>query len=346
MKASSLLLTLPGLICLIWSNTGWALGDSEAQMSTPAQVIASPGNPSSSDEGGPPWFTGPLFAAGGDTVPANQVNIESYFFYTKAYGAYDSNRKASGLDNFYTFSPTLVFTVGATDFMDITATIPYVYNRTDGQTNSDIGDATLTLGFQLLKNVADTWRPSIRATVGETFPTGNYQNLNPTQNGTDATGLGAYQTSFGLNFQHLWQLKSGKYFSDRLSLGYTLPATTDVQGVNTFGGIKQTTGKEKLGNQFSADLGLEYTLTNHWVPALDILYTVSGNSSFNGVTGTDVNGLPAIANGPSGDTLSLAPAIEYNFNSHLGIIAGPWFSIAGRNSTQFVSGVVAINYAQ
>jgi hypothetical protein len=162
--------------------------------------------------------------------------------------------------------------------------------------------------------------------------------------GTDATGTGAYQTSFGLNFQQLWHVAADKYFRDRLSFGYTLPATSQVNGFNTFGGNTQTTGHERIGNQFTADLGLEYTLTKNWVPALDVIYTATGNSDFTGVTGTDPNGVPAITNGPSGSVFSLAPAIEYNFNSNLGIIAGPWFSVSGRNATQFVSAVLAINY--
>jgi hypothetical protein len=42
-------------------------------------------------------------------------------------------------------------------------------------------------------------------------------------------------------------------------------------------------------------------------------------------------------------TWSLAPAIEYNFNSRVGIIAGAKFTVAGRNATAVVIPVAAVN---
>jgi hypothetical protein len=333
--------TLTSLTFLLWSNNGLALGDPEAELTSPTQKT------NSAEDSGLPWFTGPLLAGSGNTLPANHFNIQPYFFYTRAHGFFNSERSASSFEhNVYTYTPTLVMSVGLTDFMDVQAIVPYVYNHTNGQDNQNIGDSTFTLGFQLLRGETNTWRPSIRGTIGETFPIGEFENLDPNGNGTDSTGTGAYRTSLGLNFQQLWQVGSTRYFRDRLSLGYTFEATTHLQGFTAFGGNAQTRGKQKLGYQFSADLGFEYTLTDHWVPALDIMFTTNGSSNFTGVTGTNPQGLPAIENGHSGDELSLAPAIEYNVNSHLGIIAGPWFSIAGRNATQFTSVVVAVNYYQ
>ena len=40
---------------------------------------------------------------------------------------------------------------------------------------------------------------------------------------------------------------------------------------------------------------------------------------------------------PPAAQFSLAPAIEYNWSSDIGIIFGPWFTIAGRNAVQLVS---------
>jgi hypothetical protein len=42
---------------------------------------------------------------------------------------------------------------------------------------------------------------------------------------------------------------------------------------------------------------------------------------------------------------SLAPAIEYNWSEKLGLIAGCWLTIAGKNSRKFTSGVIALNYS-
>ncbi len=344
-KTPILLTTAATLACLTWSGNVLALGDpSSADDATTVATPPVPPAPSADED--LPWFVGPLLAGGGNTVEPGHINIETYLFATNAYGIFNAEGKTvHNMNNFYTVTPTASIGIGVTKFMDFNATIPYVFNHTDGHTNQGAGDATFGLGFQLFKGVKNNfWHPSVRAVVSETFPTGNFEGLDPDELGTDSTGRGAYQTSFALNFQHAWQLSETKYFNDRLSLGYSLPASSEVQGVNAFGGNNETSGREHLGDQFSADLGLEYTLTKHWVPALDILYTANGKSTFAGVPGTNAEGLPAIQNGPSGEELSLAPAMEYNFNSHWGVIAGPWFSVAGRNAAQFNSAVVAVNY--
>lgn len=35
--------------------------------------------------------------------------------------------------------------------------------------------------------------------------------------------------------------------------------------------------------------------------------------------------------------------MEYNFNASVGIIAGVWFTVVGRNSPDFISAVMALN---
>ena len=44
----------------------------------------------------------------------------------------------------------------------------------------------------------------------------------------------------------------------------------------------------------------------------------------------------------TGNLLTIAPAVEYNFNQHVGLIAGPWFSLRGKNTTEFFGLVAAL----
>ncbi|MGB7496511.1 MAG: hypothetical protein WBR26_03835 [Candidatus Acidiferrum sp.] len=39
----------------------------------------------------------------------------------------------------------------------------------------------------------------------------------------------------------------------------------------------------------------------------------------------------------------LAPAIEYNFSAHVGIIAGAEFSVAGRNTSSYIAPQIALS---
>ena len=76
--------------------------------------------------------------------------------------------------------------------------------------------------------------------------------------------------------------------------------------------------------------------------ALDAVYNYAAKTTFAGDAGKDSTGLEALNGGPFNDNLSLAPAIEYNFTPDLGLLAGVWFSVWGRNSLDFVSGVVSV----
>ena len=43
-----------------------------------------------------------------------------------------------------------------------------------------------------------------------------------------------------------------------------------------------------------------------------------------------------------GNLLTVAQAVEYNVNQHVGLIAGPWFSLRGRNTSEFLGIVKAL----
>jgi hypothetical protein len=47
---------------------------------------------------------------------------------------------------------------------------------------------------------------------------------------------------------------------------------------------------------------------------------------------------------PSCIQVGLAPAIEYNFSDEVGLIAGSWFTILGRNSYQIVSAIASVTF--
>ncbi len=55
-----------------------------------------------------------------------------------------------------------------------------------------------------------------------------------------------------------------------------------------------------------------------------------------------MNGEPAIVGTGYSNLLTIALAVEYNFNEHVGLIAGPWFSLRGRNTTEFFGVVAAL----
>ncbi|KTD56944.1 Fe-S protein [Legionella sainthelensi] len=280
-----------------------------------------------------PWFTGPLLAPAGKTIPLGHVNIEPYGFFT---GYPKGYRNVEGVP---------IISVGIASFLDLQTSIPYDYSWVNGVHGNGIGDYSLALGMQVLRQQENSWLPDLRFVVQEVFPTGRYENLDPKKLGTDQTGLGAFQTLFGFNFQKLMQLKNEHYLRTRLSLVGVKFSDVTVHGPNVFGGGSKTQGRVKLKNAYSVDVAIEYTLTQNWVPVFEALYAHSPESQFEGNPGFTPGGTAtAGVGGGSNEQVSLAPALEYNFTSNLGVIGGVWFSVTGPNSSKFVSAVFAINY--
>ncbi|MGZ8381847.1 MAG: hypothetical protein ACXWWH_09695, partial [Nitrospira sp.] len=74
----------------------------------------------------------------------------------------------------------------------------------------------------------------------------------------------------------------------------------------------------------------------------DIGFQTINATRFSGATGVDVNGEPTIVGTGYSNLLTIAPAVEYSFNQHVGFIAGPWFSLRGRNTSEFFRVVGAL----
>ena len=194
-----------------------------------------------------------------------------------------------------------------------------------------------------MEQVRESWDPDLMLSIAGIFPSGNFDHLNPNRDGTDTTGVGSYQAYLNANFQKLWKLENGHFLRGRLSFSYTISSDVKLKGFSYYGGAADTDGTLDLGNDFSTILSFEYTLTQNWVTAVDFVYGSSAANAFRSNPGTAPEGTPADLSAPSGSQISIAPAIEYNSSEDVGIIVGVWFSLAGRNDDDFVSGVAAFN---
>lgn len=289
------------------------------------------------------WFTGSLLSGAGHTVPAQHVNVEPYLFATGYIGAYNDHWHSVSAPHSVTVTPLLAFTYGLTHNADFMI-VPQIHSSfQEHASDTRIGDFPLFMGFQTLRDRRGSWTPDLRVVVKSIFPTGHYQHLNPHKHTTDATGLGAYQGGAALNFQKIFYCGI-RLLRIRLNLDYLVPSRVHVEGFNTYGGGYGTFGTVRPGHFFTSILAFEYTLSQNWIAALDVKYDLIGSTRFSGTPGVLPSGAVATVGGPSKQFFSLAPAMEYAFNSQVGLIAGVWFTVAGKNSARFVSGVIALNY--
>ena len=120
----------------------------------------------------------------------------------------------------------------------------------------------------------------------------------------------------------------------------------EVQGVygfmNAF--LKALSDWQPSHCAIAFDTSIELSFTQKWVLAIDLVYTYQNHSTFSGHKGRTAAGTTASVGAPSNDNLSCAPAIEYNPADNIGFLAGVWFAITGRNSSDFVAGVLSMYY--
>ncbi len=285
-----------------------------------------------------PWFTGPLLCPSSHTVTKGHFNAEPYFYGIKNYGVYDAHWHPRAASHIEIFNPVFFVQMGVTKKIGAKA-LPQVFYTKHGEEHAwRFGDLPLGFDYQILMDKPGKWWPAIKFSFLEVFPTGKYQKLDPHKKGTDSSGTGSFISVPGIVFGKLFHFGGIHFLATRFGLSYAIPAPVHVKGLNVYGGGHGTHGKVFPGNLFTAVLGLEFSMTQNWVLACDIQNTYRNKTRFYG----HAKGSPV--GGPSGNQWSLAPAIEYNWNANWGVIGGVWWVVAGRNTAQFASGVIAINY--
>ncbi|MBS0626057.1 MAG: hypothetical protein JSS32_08415 [Verrucomicrobia bacterium] len=299
-----------------------------------------------------PWFTGPLLAPSAHTVPAGSVNFEPYLYLTGYTGTYESDWSTKSLPLFWTYSFQFPVQTGITSWMDCLVSPIFYVDQSQGQNAWAMGDTTIGVGFQLCRE--SKYIPCIKLGFRETFPTGKYQHLDPKKFQTEAGGNGTFDTTIGLIFGKFVPISGIHYLNTRLVLALDIFTKVHVEGYNAYGGDSETKGTYYPPVTLTTNLGLEYSITQKWAFALDVVFICAPHSHFKGKAGRDPQvGSPfgsgttpdkkTLAVGPSAQ-LSFAPAIEYNWSQYWGVIAGAWFTAVGKNTPSFQSGVIAINY--
>lgn len=291
-----------------------------------------------------PWFTGPILTPSSHVVPCGHQNYEPYVYWTQDQGTYDSNWKFHSKPTFNNvlFQGSLQFGIFPSTEFDIAPQL--TYNQTRGQHMWRVSDLPFTLAFQLLNEKEGEWYPVIKLRFAANAPFGKYDQLSPARLGTDVGGIGTWYPSVGLVFGKLFHINGVHYLSSRLFLTYNFGTPTNVRGLSVYGGapsspgVQETRGRVYPGNVFLFLNGYEFSLTQNWALALDIQYQHTNGGGFSGFSARGTR--PVL---PSQELFALAPGLEYNWNANMGIIVGPWFSIAGRNTSKFVSYVAALN---
>jgi hypothetical protein len=296
------------------------------------------------------WWTGPLLAPNPAALHQGGFDIEPYLIDSIGYGSYDDNWRFHGTnDHENSYQSVILMKYGLSDNFTFWVLPSFGYNALNYAKNSSglqLGDTTVKLQYMLTKWHEGSWMPTLSFILGEDFPTGRYDNLGSRP--ADGLGSGAFGTFLALYMGENFWLPTGRILRARLDLTYTfMQENINVDQVSVYGTDQNFHGHASPGNSFAADLGLEYSLTRNWVPALDIVYAHGDDTSVHGYEvqrlSSGLSAIPYNSHSGSNESFSVAPALEYNFNKHWGVIVGAQLSFAGRNSGAFVAPQIAVN---
>lgn len=287
-----------------------------------------------------PWYTGPLITPSATMVPPGQAMWQPYLYFADTYARFDEDRKSIDIPSVYSLNPVpVIVQVGVTPSLDTIVIMGTVANWSEGKCGGGFQDTNIGIGFKIQGETR--YVPKAKFSITQSFPTGKYKDLDPTKLGLDATGAGAWQTQFTLTFGKVLFWDTKHPMNTRASFNYKVSTPISVSNFNAYGGGYGTDGRVHPGNYFAADLGLEVSINQPWVAALDVVYNCTTSTSFSGASGfaDKAMTIPAGVGGGFSDQLSLAPAIEYNFNENMGLLWGAWFTVYGRNAGNFVQGI-------
>jgi hypothetical protein len=292
------------------------------------------------------WWTGPIVAASAGTLPKGHALIEPYVYDVVTRGRYDNDGNYRSTDSVHSYGSLTYMLYGVTD--DFTAgLIPtFGFNDVSGGPDSSgigLGDVTLQGQYRLAQFREGSRVPTMSAVLQQTLPTGKYDRLGTRI--SDGLGAGAYTTTLALHSQYYFWLPTGRILRTRFNVSYALPDSVDVADTSVYGTPQGFRGRAEPGNTFTINSAWEYSVTRNWVLALDLIYQHDDNTRVRGDEPATGNGQRSEFRADSGTSwrFGLAPAIEYNWTSRVGIIVGARWFAAGRNTGASVTPVAAIN---
>jgi hypothetical protein len=294
------------------------------------------------------WWTGPIVAAGAATLPPGHALIEPYVYDVITRGRYDSEGDYRSTDTVHSFGSLTYILYGVTDGFTAGLIPTFGFNDLSNGADSSgigVGDVTLQGQWRLSQFREGRRVPTSSLVLQQTLPTGKYDRLGTRL--SDGLGAGAYTTSLAVHSQYYFWMPNGRILRTRLNIGYAMSDSVDVADTSVYGTKQGFRGHADPGDTFSVYSAWEYSVTRNWVLALDVFYQHDASTRIRGTDLVTVRGaperVPFEAESGSAWRFGLAPAIEYNWTSRVGVIFGARWFAAGHNTGASVTPVAAIN---
>jgi len=282
---------------------------------------------------GDAWWTGPLQTPNAGTIPQNHIYIETYFAVEQDNGVYNNNGTkigankpgGGGYDNDY--QSTTLFTYGLTNKFNFQTLLGMDGAQggtgVQGSNGAEVGLLRIRLPYKLHSYKQGKWAPTF--------------SFVPEVNAPVASGS-VWQPGIGFWAIRPFWMPNGRILRIRASEDIWFPKGGKSVGLGNCaeGATSCSYDAAKYG---VTQVGLENSLTKHWVPAFDFVWKYYGQNKYNGV-----------AYAVDGVTLKgrrdfrIDPALEYNFTGNTGIIFGAEVTVSGRNTGSYIAPQIALQW--
>lgn len=291
------------------------------------------------------WWTGSLLAQSAITPRAGHFSTEPYLYDSIPYTRFDSAGNERHVSHENELGLSLPLKYGLTDRLAVGATLRLRYDwAAQGQSSTSVGvgDPSLLLEYRLTQYEPGSWIPALAVSLQESLPLGRYDRL---ERLADGLGSGSETTTLAACSQSFFWLPNGRIVRARLDLFYAISGPVSVQGSSVYGTADGFRGHARAGDSASLDLAFEYSATRNWVLACDFWLERDASTRVEGVYARPDGGrLNFLSVSDTGRELIVAPAVEYNWSSCLGLILGVRVTAVGRNERGFVTPVVALSF--
>jgi hypothetical protein len=286
---------------------------------------------------GDAWWTGPLQTPNAGTLPTNHWYVETYFAVEQDNGGYDNQNKHFGANNKYVgggydndYQSTTLFSYGV--MKNFTSQVLLGLDGAQGGTGVPSSNG-LEVNTLRLREVVKLHSYK----QGKPWPT---FSVVPEVNAPVAAGA-IWTPGVGFWAIRPFWMPNGRILRIRASEDIWFPKGGKVIAPG------QSLDAAKYG---VTQVGLEYSLTKHWVPAWDFVWKYYGKNQINGVDETTTYVNPNTGIATPNVTLQgrrdfrVDPALEYNFTENTGIIFGVEVTVAGRNTGSYIAPQIALQW--
>jgi hypothetical protein len=289
------------------------------------------------------WWTGPLLAPSANTLPKGHILIEPYLYDVTTQGFYNSSGTRVSVPHANGFGSLTYINYGLANRFTVGLIPVFGYNQVStglGSSGVGMGDLTVQAQYRLHLFHEGSWVPTTSIAVQQALPTGRYDQLGDRP--AEGLGAGAYTTTLCFYNQTFFWMPNGRILRTRFNVTQAFSHSLSINDVSVYGTSQGFRGHASPGPALFVDLAAEYSITRHWVLAGDAIYRHQYNTPVSGYN-IDNPTVSILLNSGSSQVFGLAPALEYNFNSKVGVIFGTRIFPAGKNTTDSFTPVIAVN---